>query len=103
MSATSQYKEENDMGIYKIKMSNESAELVLSEMGHHLSHNKKVANTKNYKSGTHQVIQWVLVGNKGDSVGLTYENSKGSREIVKASKITKDDGIRESGAVFLVP
>jgi hypothetical protein len=91
------------MGKYKIKMSDENAELVLAERGHYLSHDKKEAITKNHKSGTHQVIQWVLVGNKGDSVGLTYENSKGSREIVKASKITKNDGIRASGAVFLVP
>ena len=91
------------MAGYKIELKGNALQLALSEMGQFLEHNDQFAETEDHPSEKDLIVQWVLIGSVGDSLALSYKNSRGEVSIVKASKITRPSGIHENGAVFQVP
>lgn len=90
------------MAKYKIELKG-NISLALAEMGVFLPHNTQIANSPDHAAGTDLVIQWVLIGDVGSCLALSYENSRGTVDIVKKSMISNPSGILQSGAVFKSP
>ena len=77
--------------------------LRLTEFGDDRPHDFHEAPTTDHPKGKDVVVQWVLKGEVGASMGLTFENDRSKVPIVKDSTITKGEGLHQSGAVFRVP
>ncbi len=91
------------MAEYRISTTGNVSVLRLTEYGVDRPHDFQRAPTSSRASGTDIVVQWVIEGSIGASIGLKYQNARGSVVIVKQSKITDPNGIRQSGAVFRAP
>jgi hypothetical protein len=68
-----------------------------------LEHNYIEAPAKERPPKEKVIAYWVMYGNRGATLKLSYENERGKKILVKESKINNDDGKHAGLSRFFTP